>query len=191
MLGGTFDPVHYGHLRLAESAREANGLLLDRVLFVPAGYPWRKSDRVVTQANHRVAMLRLAIEGNRAFEISTLELEREGPSYTVDTLEVLHGQYPGSEFFLIMGQDALADLPNWREPNRIEALAPLAVALRPDAKRQEAAEGELERVVSIPMEPLEISASNIREKVSRGLSIRYLVPDAVRIYIADHGLYRE
>jgi nicotinate-nucleotide adenylyltransferase len=196
VLGGTFDPVHYGHLRLVESAREADRLALDRVLFVPAGQPWRKSDRAVSNASHRAAMLSLAIEGNPAFEMSTLELEREGPSYTVDTLDVLHDRYPGSEFFLIMGEDSLADLPNWREPERIVALARLAVASRRDNTpgdlyKQSLPTGLLERMVWVPTETLEISGSNIRDKVRRGSSIRYLVPDAVRLYIEDHGLYGE
>jgi len=197
VLGGTFDPVHYGHLRLAESAREAEELSLDRVLFVPAGQPWRKSDRVISHARQRAAMLDLAIEGNPAFEMSTLELEREGPSYTVDTLEFLHSQYPGSELVLIMGEDALADLPNWRTPERIVSLAQLAVASRresnrdPPHKSESLPVGTLERVIWVPMEPLQISGSAIRDKVRSGLSVRYLVPDAVRLYIADYGLYRE
>ena len=197
MLGGTFDPVHNGHLRLAESAREAEELSLDRVLFVPAGQPWRKSDRAISHPSQRAAMLDLAIESNPGFEMSTLELDREGPSYTVDTLEFLHAQHPGSELFLIMGEDALADLPNWRKPERIVALAQLAVASRHESninephKSESLPVGTLERVVWVPMEPLQISGSAIRDKVRRGLSVRYLLPNAVRLYIADHGLYRE
>jgi len=197
VLGGTFDPVHYGHLRLAETARRADRLSLDKVLLIPAGQPWRKSDRVVSHPSHRSAMLGLAIEGNTAFEMSMLELEREGPSYTVDTLEILHKHYPGSELFLIMGQDALADLPNWRDPERIVALAWLAVASRSTSsperltKPESLPPGARARVLSLPMEGLEISGSGIRESVRRGVSIRYLVPEAVRLYIDDHGLYRE
>ena len=155
MLGGTFDPAHYGHLRLAETAREADRLSLDKVLFIPAGQPWRKSDRVVSHPSHRAAMLGLAIEGNPAFEISTLELEREGPSYTVDTLEILRKHYPDSELFLVIGQDALADLPNWREPDRITTLAWLAVASRSNSsperltKPESLPPGARERVLSL------------------------------------------
>lgn len=196
VLGGTFDPAHYGHLRLAETAREADRLSLDKVLFIPAGQPWRKSDRVVSHPSHRAAMLGLAIEGNPAFEISTLELEREGPSYTVDTLEILRKHYPDSELFLVIGQDALADLPNWREPDRITTLAWLAVASRSNSSPERLTTeslppGARERVLSLPMESLEISGSRIRESVRRGVSIRYLVPEAVRLYIEGHGLYRE
>jgi len=142
-------------------------------------------------------MLSRAVEENPAFEMSTVELERDGPSYTVDTLEFLHRQYPDTEFFLIMGEDALADLPNWREPQRIISLAQLAVVSRRESNggRRDEVEslsvGAWERIVRVPMEPLEISGSAIRDKVRRGLSVRYLVPDAVRLYIADRGLYLE
>jgi len=196
VFGGTFDPVHIGHLRLAESAREEAELSLDKVLFVPAGEPWRKKERLVSAAAHRMAMLRLAIEGNDAFELSKVELEREGPSYTVETLEALAKQQPGDELFLIMGEDALADLPKWREPERIVALAKLAVASRGDSspERLDAIEkalpGVLARVIWVPMEVLQISGSDIRESVRRGWSIRYLVPDAVEAYIHQHALYR-
>jgi len=194
VLGGTFDPVHFGHLRLAESARETDPLELDKVLFIPAGQPWRKSNRAVSDPTHRAAMLSLAMEGNAAFEMSTLELERGGPTYTVDTLEVLHDRYPGSDLTLILGADALADLPNWREPERILALARPAVASRHNStdgelERQALPAGALERVLWVRMEPLEISGSDIRDKVRRGLSIRYLLPDVVRLYIEEHRLY--
>lgn len=197
VFGGTFDPVHIGHLRLAECAREEEDLLLDKVLFVPAGEPWRKKDRPVSAAEHRTAMLRLAIEGNDASELSTLEIEREGPSYTVETLEALGKQHPGAELFLIMGEDALADLPNWREPDRIMTLAKLAVASRGDSSPgrldaiQKALPGIMSRVVWVPMEVLEVSGSAIRESVRRGWSIRYLVPPAVETYIHEYGLYCE
>jgi nicotinate-nucleotide adenylyltransferase len=197
VLGGTFDPVHYAHLRLGEAARVGDVLSLDKVLFVPAGRPWRKSDRVVSDARHRAAMLSLAIEGNNAFEISTLEMEREGPSYMVDTLELLRERYPNGDLFLIMGEDALADLPNWHEPERILALARLVVAARHDDtpdpfnRRSSLPPDALESMVSLPMESLEISGSSIRDKVRRGVSIRYLVPEGVRLYIEEHRLYRE
>ncbi|HEV8574516.1 MAG TPA: nicotinate-nucleotide adenylyltransferase [Dehalococcoidia bacterium] len=197
VFGGTFDPVHIGHLRLAENAREDEALSLDKVLFVPAGEPWRKKDRLVSAAAHRATMLRLAIEGNDAFELSTIEVEREGPSYTVDTLEALGKQHPGAELFLIMGEDALADLPNWHEPAQIMSLAKLAVASRGDSspERLDAIQKVLPEimasVVSVPMEVLQISGSLIRESVRRGRSIRFLVPPAVEAYIHERALYRD
>jgi nicotinate-nucleotide adenylyltransferase len=137
-------------------------------------------------------MLQLAVGDNALFEVSTQELERAGPSYTVDTLEDLHELHPDSELFLIMGEDALADLANWREPERIMDLATLAVASR--GGEDIAAAGQvlphfLERVVWIEMEALEISASRIRENVRMGASIHYLVPDAVLEYIREQALY--
>ena len=194
VLGGTFDPVHWGHLLLAEQARDQ--LRLDRVLFVPAGLPWRKLDRPISPVWQRVEMVRLALEGS-PFELSLLEAERPGPSYTVDTLEQLRAMLPGAELYFIMGHDALLDLPNWHRPADIVALACLAVARRPDRSGEEAlAEvsrrlpSARERVVWLEMPLLGISGSDIRRRVREGRSIRYLVPAAVEDYIYRHGLYR-
>ena len=192
VLGGTFDPVHMGHLMLGESAREELGL--DKVLFVPAGQPWRKADREITAAEHRVAMLRLATEENPAFEVSLVEVERNGPSYTVDTLEALSGE--DRELYCILGVDAFEDLPNWKEPKRIAELAVLAVTGRPGYREGVEVSKKLlslrlgERVVWFHMPKLGMSASAIREHVRLGKSIRYLVPEAVEDYIRAHGLYR-
>ncbi|MGH7622738.1 MAG: nicotinate-nucleotide adenylyltransferase, partial [Gemmatimonadaceae bacterium] len=128
VLGGTFDPVHNGHLILAEQARVE--LALDLVLFIPAGEPWRKSQRAITPGSERLAMLRLAIEGNDGFGISDIELRRPGPTYTADTLETLAAERLDDEFWFIIGSDALADMPNWHEPERIVRHATLAVAPR-------------------------------------------------------------
>ena len=140
VLGGTFDPVHRGHLALATAAREE--LALDEVLFVPAGQPWRKAGRIVAPAQHRLAMLRLALDEEPAFRVETLELERPGPSYTADTLEAVAEARPGDELFFIVGEDALADLPNWVRPERILELATLAVARRDDVPPAALAEGQ-------------------------------------------------
>jgi len=192
VLGGTFDPVHIGHLLLAESAREELGL--ERVVFMPAGRPWRKASREVSPAEHRLAMLRLAVAGNDAFEVSTIEVEREGPTYTVETLEELRRMDPGAALFFIVGEDALADLPNWREPQRILELATVAVAGRtaegPNLRQAEAMmPGLVARAVWLRMPIIEISATGIRERVRLGLSIRYRVPAAVEAYIREHRLY--
>ena len=191
MLGGTFDPVHRGHLALARAAREE--LALDEVLFVPAGQPWRKAGRIVAPAEHRLAMLRLALEGEQAFRVETLELERAGPSYTADTLETLRAARPDEELFLVLGEDALADLPNWVRPERILELATLAVARR--ANSQKAAADRLpgleERIVWLKMPLVPVSATEIRERVRRGLPVGELVPPAVGAYIRERGLYRD
>jgi nicotinate-nucleotide adenylyltransferase len=193
VLGGTFDPVHVGHLVLAEEAREQLGL--ERVLFVPAGQPWRKAGRRISKAEDRLAMLRLAAEDNPAFEVSDLEVSRLGPSYTGETLASIRAEHEGAEIFFIMGEDALADLPNWRDPDRIVELAVLAVARRPsdspedrDLELMAIAPG---REVWLSMPRIDISASEIRERVQKGLSVRYRVPDAVEAYIREHKLYRD
>lgn len=190
ILGGTFDPVHVGHLVLAEEAREALGL--DEVLFVPAGDPWRKSERDITSAEHRLAMLRLAVEGNDGFGISDIELRQDGPTYTANTLAELAGERLDDEFYFILGADALDDMPNWHEPARIVEHAILAVAPR-DVQEVNAAAlnvpGVADRVTSFAMTRIDISSTDLRERVARGRSIRYMVPEAVRAYILDQKLY--
>jgi nicotinate-nucleotide adenylyltransferase len=191
ILGGTFDPVHIAHLRLAEEAREC--LRLDEVLFLPAGDPWRKSSRPIAAAAHRLAMLRLAVGDNADFGISDLELRRPGPSYTADTLAALAGERLDDEFWFIVGADALADLPNWHEPERIVEHAMLAVAPRDLQEANVAAlnvPGIAARIVTFPMTRLDISATDIRDRVAAARSIRYLVPPEVERYIAEHRLYR-
>jgi nicotinate-nucleotide adenylyltransferase len=192
VLGGTFDPPHLGHLVLAEAAREQLGL--DRMLWVPTGDPWRKSSQAVTPAEHRCAMVRLAVEDNPAFELSTIEVDREGPSYSVDTLTTLAKDFPLWECFFILGLDALHDLPNWRQPERVIELATLAVAPR-GGERPDAAElegllpGLSERVVWLEMPRIDISATELRRRAAEGRSLRYQVLPAIDTYIMRHGLY--
>jgi nicotinate-nucleotide adenylyltransferase len=194
ILGGTFDPVHVGHLVIADQAR--NQLALDEVLFIPAGEPWRKADRAITSAEHRLAMLRLAIDGNEAFAISDIELRRPGPSYTADTLAQLAGERLDDEFWFIVGADALADMRNWHEPERIFHHARVAAAPREGhgVEAYELAEGALakhsDRIDRFGCPYIGVSSTDIRERVSAGRAIRYLVPDAVADYIANHALYR-
>jgi len=194
VLGGTFDPPHVGHLILAEEARTR--LRLEKVLFVPASDPWRKAGQEVTPVEHRLAMVRLMLGGDPYFEVSTLEVERPGPSYTVDTLDALHEQYgPELELYFIVGEDALRDLPNWKDPARIVSLACLAVAPRP----HRGGVGEIDLnaavprlskcTVPLPMPAIDISSTALRERARAGLSLRYLVPLAVEEYIRRHGLY--
>lgn len=190
-LGGTFDPVHNGHLALAHAAKSQ--LQLDLVLFVPAGDPWRKTRRI-TPAEHRLAMLRLAIQGDDAFGISDVELRREGPSYTADTIEALAGERLDDEFVFIVGADALADMPHWKDPERIIKHARIAVTAR-DGTDLEAAIAALpalrERLSTFEMEPWDGSASDIRARVARGALVDDLVPASVAQYIAENRLYLE
>jgi nicotinate-nucleotide adenylyltransferase len=194
VFGGTFDPIHWGHLVLAEQCREQ--CRLDRVLFIPAAVPPHKPPKALTPGRHRLEMIRLAIAGHLCFEASPVELDRGGVSYTVETLEQLRAAHPEAELFLILGADSLQDFPFWREPDRILELASLACAQRPDAEVQLRGPSRplLERIhqrlhwVQMPL--IGISASEIRARVQAGRSIRYLVPRAVECYIQDHGLYR-
>jgi nicotinate-nucleotide adenylyltransferase len=192
VLGGTFDPIHIGHLVVAEEARIKLGLR--EVLFVPAGQPWRKLDHNITPAVHRVEMVRRAIADNPYFKLCTLEVERPGPSYTVDTLTVLQKQL-GSEasLFLILGRDTLAELPLWKEPKKLVQLCRLVVAPRlgsKDLKHLETAiPGLLDKVIQLDMPVIGISSSGIRQRIAQGLSIRYLVPAEVEKYITEQKIY--
>lgn len=195
VLGGTFDPIHLGHLVLAEQARVELGL--SEVVFVPAGDPWRKAGRRIARADDRVAMVELAIAENEAFRCSRVEVERAGPSYSADTLALLARERPDAELFFIVGEDALLDLPNWKDPERIVRQALIAVARRspwqaPSGEAlEEVVPGLAARLRHVDMPAIGISATDIRRRVARGASIRYLVPEPVRRYIQERGLYRE
>ena len=198
VLGGTFDPIHDGHLALAENAREELGLA--GVLFLPAGIPPHKPDRVVTPAVHRLAMLELAIADDPFFQVSRVELERPGPSYAVDTAAQLVAQPPvvGADpgaFVWLMSSEALAGLPTWREPRRLVEMMRIGVAPRLGYARPDQAwlatqfPGQEDRFTFLDGPELGHSASRIRRLVGEGRSIRYLVPPAVEAYIHDHDLY--
>ncbi|NCA10629.1 nicotinate (nicotinamide) nucleotide adenylyltransferase [bacterium] len=201
ILGGSFDPVHMGHLVVAECCREQAGL--DRVLFVPAATQPFKQDRTLAAGHHRAEMLALAVGGNPAFAVSLLELDRGGVSYTVDTLAALREQHAGDELCLILGPDALASLADWREPARILASARVLAVERAGlddvaavvrAPRLAALLGP-ERAETIvagraTVPAIGIRASDLRALVEAGRSIRYRTPRAVEQYITTHGLYR-
>lgn len=221
ILGGTFDPIHYGHLVIAEEVRAA--LDLAEVFFIPVGKPPHKNKRV-TPAAHRLAMLELALASNPFFSISRIELERPGPSYTVDTLRQLHSELgTNTELFFVIGWDSLEDLPEWHDPEGIIAELNHLVAVRrpgydddiaeaksrvmnfeedveiPDAsyveedfldELEDEIPGIRERLIIVPAPQLEISASDLRQRVKAGRPIKYQVPEAVERYIADQGLYR-
>ena len=194
VLGGTFDPVHLGHLILAETARDT--LRLDIVYFVPAADPPHKHGQVIAPAADRLAMLEMALADNPNFRISLIDLERPGPHYTADMVELMHGQMKsGDELWFLMGLDSVIDFPNWHEPERIRSVARLAAATRPgyeiDWKPLEAAlPGISHEVTLLPMPGVSIASNNLRRRVQHGGSIRYLVPECVRQYILEHGLYR-
>lgn len=193
IMGGTFDPIHLGHLCCAEQVKCA--CHLDTVLFVPAGNPAFKQDREVACAQDRLAMCELATASNPDFVVSALEVEREGITYTVDTLQELRAMYgPAPELCLIMGADAAAGVPLWKNASEVAELATLLVVERPGSDKTEALLPTLSQagnfkveVVSAPL--LDISSTDLRKRVSDGKTIRYLVPDDVRDYIRDHDLY--
>lgn len=193
LLGGTFDPIHAAHLTVADAVRVA--LHLDRVLFVPAGDPWRKEGRAMTPAAHRLAMVEAAVAGLVDLTGSDLEIRRPGPTHTVDTLVALRAQgYPA--IWMILGADALADLPNWHEPGRLIALARLAAVRRPGhpvgpERLDELLPGLATVVDWVEMPPSPISATAIRARLRAGESVAGMAPPAVLAYIKAHALYRD
>jgi nicotinate-nucleotide adenylyltransferase len=195
--GGTFDPIHLGHLILAEQAREQ--ARLDEVWFVPALRPPQKDSKTITRFDQRVEMLALALAGQPAFRIEELEKERDGPSYTVDTLIELRHRHPEHQFFLLLGGDALVDLHTWRNPQRIVEEAGLLVIARPGSRMVSASELRqrlgLAHETPLPLELVEspaidLSSQDLRQRVAQGRTIRYFVPRAVEVYIHDKHLYQ-
>ncbi len=194
ILGGTFDPPHFGHLRLADAALRQ--LQLDRVLFVPAGVqPLRQQERH-TDPEVRARLVELAIADEPRFALSRLDLDRPGPHYTVDLLALVQQHYPEAMLWFIMGEDSLGDLLRWREPQRLITLARLAVLQRPgyepDWPTLLTALPELRaRLDWIKRTEIDIAATDIRDRAKNGQSIDHLVPEAVANYIAEHHLYDE
>jgi nicotinate-nucleotide adenylyltransferase len=195
VLGGSFDPVHTAHLLVAETVREA--LALDLVLFVPTGVQPLKQGRPVTPAEHRLAMLELAVQANPCFGISRVGVDREGPSYTVDTVRHLREAWGGDglQMWFILGADSLASFPMWRDPEGLLSQTRLAVVGRPGVSvdamgLEERLPGIAASVDRVDAPLVQISATDIRQRVGAGRSIRYRVPDAVREYIEANGLYK-
>lgn len=195
VLGGTFDPIHIGHLIIAEEARLRLGL--SQVIFVPAGEPWLKEHRIISSGEHRLEMIRLAIASNPFFRASTVDLERPGPSYTVDTLTDLRRELgEEAELYFILGLDALAELPTWREPERIVQVCHLVAARRSEARDldleslERSIPGISHRVIILDNPLIDMSSSEIRERVAAGLPITDLVSEAVARYITERRLYK-
>jgi nicotinate-nucleotide adenylyltransferase len=199
LLGGTFDPIHYGHLVVAEEVRA--GLDLDEMLFVPVGQPPHKRDGEITPAHHRLAMLELGIKSNPHFSISLVEVDRQGPSYTVDTLRLLRRRWGSQvEIYFVIGWDGLEELSSWYEPEGVlEQVTRLVAVHRPGYEAAPQYRDRLEqlfpmlkqRLLSMATPQLEISATEVRQRVAEGRPVKYQVPEAVERYIARHGLYRQ
>lgn len=196
LLGGTFDPVHVGHLIIAHEALAR--LELDEVWFVPTGRPWMKEGSAVTASYHRVAMLWLAVECNPSFKVSTVEVDRPGLSYTLDTLTaLLDGEARGASLFFILGMDSVETLHRWKEPARLFDLCTIVAVTRPGHAEFDRASldgiraGAAEQVVFLEGPDIGISGAEIRRRVQQGLPVTYWVPPPVADYIREHGLYRE
>jgi nicotinate-nucleotide adenylyltransferase len=196
VLGGTFDPIHNGHLAIAEEARSY--LNLNEVIFLPAGQPWMKSDRSISPARHRTAMIALALQARPYFKSSTIEIEHQGPSYSVNSIAELKAQaVEPTDWYFILGWDNLSKIPQWREPAKLIEMCFLAAVPRPgyerpNMKKLEAAlPGIAKKVILMDKPRLEISATDIRNKAAQGLPISGLVPEAVEKYIKENGLYRK
>lgn len=195
VLGGTFDPIHIGHLAAAEEVRVR--LALKHVIFVPAGLPPHKLHLGITPTEHRLKMVQLAIADNPHFTLSRVDIDRFGPSYTVDTVELLGDEYgPDAELYFIMGSDSLAELLTWHKPERLIRLCRIVALLRPghrvDKKELDhLLPGAIARVQLLEMPLLQISGTDLQRRVRMGLSIKYLVPPAVEAYIRQHELYQD
>jgi nicotinate-nucleotide adenylyltransferase len=192
LFGGTFDPIHLGHLILAEQCRES--CRLDRVWFVVAGAPPHKPGGR-TEVTHRLEMVRIAIAGHAAFGVSDIEAARPGPHYSVETLDAVRRDHPDDDLFFLIGADSLADLPGWRAPGRIAQLATIVVVNRPGIEQVDPTNlpdfgsgAHPLQAVTIP--PVGIASSDLRRRLAEGRSIRYMVPRGVEAYIDAQGLYR-
>jgi nicotinate-nucleotide adenylyltransferase len=185
LFGGSFDPVHHGHLIVARAALEA--LALDEVRFIPAANQPFKSGGHAASGADRVEMVRRAVRGDPKFVVDPCEVERQGVSYTVDTLRHLTGREPGRSFILLLGADAAAGLPKWRESEEVLRMARVAVFARPG----EATPAGAWIFATVPAPLIEISATDLRQRVAAGRPIRYYVPDAVAAYVAERGLYKD
>ena len=195
VLGGTFNPIHNGHLTVADEAMGRLGL--DEVWLLPAGRPWMKEGEPVAVDEHRVRMLQLAIEGKPVFRLSTLEIERPGPTYTVDTMVRLRDFLEkGDELYFILSWGTLAQMPQWKEPARLSEMCRLVAVPRPGLSSpdlrslDEIIPGLSRRVILLDKPLIDISATEIRRRVARGMDIGQLVPAAVARYIKEQGLYR-
>jgi nicotinate-nucleotide adenylyltransferase len=191
VMGGTFDPIHHGHLMAAEEARWQFDL--DEVLFVPTGQPWMKAERAVSPAEDRYLMVVIATSANARFRVSRLEIERDGPTYSVDTLREIRSERGDVDLFFVTGADAMLEILEWKDPEEALSMAHFIAATRPgyDLSRfEQGAPTEDPRISVMNIPALAISSTDVRERVAAGRPIRYLVPEGVQAYISKAGLYR-
>lgn len=194
IMGGTFDPIHYGHLVVAEQVRHS--LKCDKVLFIPAAVPPHKTNNIITAVADRLAMTRLAVASNPWFEVSTLEIDRPGPSYTIDTVRQVKEIYQPEQLYFITGADAVLEILSWKDVNNLLSLCKFIAATRPgydlsnlQQKLKSLPREFFENIIPFYVPSLAISSTDIRERVRAGKPIKYLLPEAVERYIYDHLLY--
>jgi nicotinate-nucleotide adenylyltransferase len=185
LMGGTFDPIHHGHLFAAEEVRYA--FSLDKVVFVPAGRPWQKTESSVTPAELRYEMTKIATAGEPAFEVSRIEIDRPGPTYTVDTLREFRDCRPAAQLFFITGSDAIHQILTWKDADAALALATFVAVTRPT---HDLSAVKNPAIATLEIPALTISSTDIRRRIAEGRPVRYLLPDAVASFIDEHGLYR-
>jgi nicotinate-nucleotide adenylyltransferase len=187
LFGGTFDPPHIGHLLVAEHAREILGL--DRLVMIPAATSPHKRERTLTPAEHRLAMVRIAVAGVSHIEVSDAEVRRGGVSYSIDTLQMMQREYAGADLTLIIGMDNVADFGTWRDPEGILSIARVAVLTRPGFQTPERVDGYVRRMQMCAVPEIDIASRDIRRRVREGRSIHWMVPAEVEHYIHRHGFY--
>lgn len=194
IMGGTFDPIHYGHLVVAQEVRQE--LNCDRVLFIPAAEPPHKESAGISSVEHRLVMTRLAVDSNNYFQVSTLEIERPGPSYTIDTVKIVKSKYQPRELYFITGADGILELMTWKKAEEILTLCTFVAVTRPgyDIDNIEEAVKWLpsqsrKKIIPLKVPAMDISSTDIRRRVKMGKSITYLVPKSVENYIKNNGLY--
>ncbi|HHW43906.1 nicotinate-nucleotide adenylyltransferase [Desulfofundulus thermobenzoicus] len=195
IMGGTFDPIHYGHLVAAEGARHA--FQLEKVIFIPAGRPPHKTGRQISSAHHRWIMTELAVASNPFFDTSTLEVDRPGYSYTIDTVREVRDLYPGAEIYFITGADAVLEILDWKNVDELLTMCWFIAATRPgyplgNLRRRLSgiAPARMNRIITMEVPALAISSTEIRMRVQEGRPIKYLLPEPVEAYILNRGLYR-
>lgn len=194
IMGGTFDPIHYGHLVVAEQVRHSFGC--DKIIFVPAAIPPHKTDNIITEAADRLALTKLAVASNPRFEVSTIEIERPGPSYTIDTVQDIKKRYQPENLYFITGADAVLEILSWKDVDKLLSACKFIAATRPGydlsnlhQKLRTLPKKHLKNIISFYVPSLAISSTDIRKRIRCGEPIKYLLPEAVERYIYDHLLY--